>query len=257
MKSNFSIALMIICLQLAFTKSSLAQKTIKIDAQLKAKSQPMMVKRKGFVNVGRYEFGVYKVISGKTGGQTTRTKSPLFGDNTSINSSVNKSFIFINGTSDTTVANIHIKENIKTYDGNWFSRTFLNSNDLQIEKGQGIFETAFEFSADTTSWKLSVIYPLAIEQNGNVYLDNNTNFKGVLTDTKTVIEIKEVSVNEDGKIAMFSPVLGYEFWLDSKSLAAVQVSPINKSIVWISDDLDNRLKFILASGVAALLIKTF
>jgi hypothetical protein len=257
MKSNLSVALMVICLQVAFIQASFAQKTIKIDAQLKAKSQPMTVKRKGLVNVGRYEFGIYKVISGKTGGQTTRTRSPFFGDNTSINSSENKSFVFINGTADTTIANIHITENIKTYDGNWFSRTFLNWNDSQIEKGQGIFETAFEFSADTTSWKLAVIYPLAIEQNGNIYLDNNTKFKGVLTDTKTFIEIKEVSVNEDGKKAMLSPVLGYEFWLDSKSVAAVQVSPIHKSIVWISDDLDNRLKFILASGAVALLIKTF
>lgn len=256
MKSKFITVLMIFCLQMAFSYAVSAQKIMKIDEQLKKNSQPMVVKRKGFTAVGKYEFGPYKVISGKTGGTTSITKSPLFGDNTAVNSSTKMSFTFVNDKADTSIANIRVIEDIKTYDGNWFSRTFLNWTEFELEKGEGVFETVFEVSEDTTLWRLAVFYPLSIEQSGNIKVDGYTKFRGRLTDAKTIIEIKKVTESEDGKNSIFSPVLGYEFWQGSKALAAVQVLPFNRIYVWIRDDLDEKLKFILANAVAAMLIKT-
>ena len=52
-------------LLVAFQHSS-AQKVIKLDDNLK-KSQAMKVKRKGARSIGRYEFGTYKLLSGKVG----------------------------------------------------------------------------------------------------------------------------------------------------------------------------------------------
>ncbi len=258
MKPSFNIVLLIICLQLAFTHSSSAQKMIKIDEQLKENSQSMIVKRKGIRVIGKYEFGSYKVISGKSDWEKVSTRSPLFGDHTSIKSSSKMSFFFVNNERDTCIANIRVVKNIETDDGNWFSRTFLNWDDSEVKKGEGVFETVFTFSADTIPWRLTVVYPVAIEvQDGNIKMDTITNFRGMLTDTNTFIEIKKVTVREDGKSPLFNPVLGYEFWQDSKSLAAVQVWPANRSRVWIRNDLDPSLKFILASGAVAMLIKTF
>jgi len=258
MKPIFNIILLSICLQLAFTNATAAQKMIKIDKQLKENSQPMVVKRKGMSVIGKYEFGPYKVISGKSGWEKVSTRSPLFGDHTSINSSTKKSFVFVNKTADTCIANIQIVENIETDDGNWFSRTFLNWSDSEVKKGEGVFETVFTFSADTIPWKLTVVYPAFVEvQDGYIKRDTITNFRGMLTDTNTFIEIKKVTLREDGKSPLFNPVIGYEFWQGSKSLAAVQVLPINRMYVWIRDDLEAPLKFILANSAVAMLIKDF
>ena len=67
MKHCFKTALLIIGLQLAFAPSSSAQKKIYIDELLKLNSEPMKAKRKGSESVGKYEFGSYKVVSGKLG----------------------------------------------------------------------------------------------------------------------------------------------------------------------------------------------
>ncbi|MBD3748468.1 MAG: hypothetical protein IE931_03135 [Sphingobacteriales bacterium] len=256
MKSKFRIALIVAFLLATFSQTTLAQKFIKLDAQLKANSKPMPAKRKGFTDVGRYQFGNYQVISGKSGWTKTTTKSPLFQDNTTTNSSTKKSFVFVDHQADTANANIQIRENIKSYNNELFARTFLNWNRDELLEGKGIFETDFKFSTNTSAWKLAVIYPLALEKDGRLYADYKTPFKGILTNNKTYIEIREVTQNEEGKKSFLSPVLGYEFWLDSESLAAVQVVPMSKMNVWIKEDLDPKLKFILASGAAALLIKT-
>ena len=254
----FYTILLSVCLQLAFTHPISAQKMIKIDEQLKENSQSFTVKRKGIRAIGRYKFGPFKIISGKQGWVKVPSKSPFFGDHTSIKSSSKHSFVFVNKIGDTCIANIRITENIETDDGNWFSRTFLNWSDSEVKKGEGVFETDFSFSRDTVPWRLTVIYPVYAEaQNGDIKRDTITKFRGALTSTNTIIEIKKVTIREDGKKrSWLNPILGYELWQGPKSLAAVQVMPVNRMHVWIRDDLDSSLKFILASSLSALLVHT-
>ena len=257
MKTSIHIVLLIIGLQLAFAQSSSAQKLIRIDEQLKENSQPIRAKRKGVSSVGKYEFGTYKVISGKGGWETSTQKSPLFSDNTSIKSSSNKSFVFVNDEADTAIANISVAENVEIDGGSWIIRTFTPWSDAEVKNGEGIFETSFSFSSDTALWNLVAIYPVAAEVEGIYQMDDHTFFRGILTDNQTLIEIAEITVNEEGKNSFLNPVLGYEFWQDSRSLAAVQVLPANRWYVWIRDDLDSDLKFVLASAATAMLVKTF
>jgi hypothetical protein len=242
---------------LAFAQSSSAQKFIKIDELLKLNSQQMTVKRKGVSSVSKYEFGPYKVISGKGGWEKTTQKSPLFSDNTSMESSSKKSFVFVNDMADTCIANIRVAENIEIDEGSWFFRTFTNWSVTEVQKAEGVFETVFSFSADTTLWNLVVIYPTAVEIDGTYQSDDQTEFRGLLTDSHTLIEIEQITEREDGKDSMFNPFLGYEFWQGTRSLAAVQAMPLNKWYVWIRDDLDPELKFVLASAATAMLVKTF
>lgn len=255
MKSKLRVTLLVAIIIAAYTQTTFAQKFIKLDDQLKANSKPMPAKRKGFTDVGRYQFGNYQVISGKSGWTKTTTKSPLFQDHTSSNSSTKKSFVFVNDQADTANANILIRENVTTYDNDLFARTFLTWNRAELIEGKGVYETDFKISSDTSDWKLVVIYPLAVEMNNEIYKDYKTQFKGILTNNKTYIEIKPVIENENGKKPFLNPVLGYEFWIGSESVAAVQVMPMSNTNVWIKEDLDPKLKFVLASGAAALLIK--
>jgi hypothetical protein len=257
MKTCIRIVLLILGLQLAFAQSSTAQKMIRIDESLKSNSQKVRVKRKGVSSVGRYEFGTYKVISSKGGWETTTQKSPLFSDNSSIKSSIKKSFVFINDMADTCITNIRKAEKIEIDEGGWLLKTFTNWNEVEVKEGEGIYEAAFSFSNDTTLWSLVLIYPIIVEVNGEYQMDDHTFFRGILTDNNTLIEIVEITESEDGKDSMFNPVLGYEFWQDSKSLAAVQLMPFNKWYVWIRNDLDADLKFVLASAATSMLVKNF
>jgi len=255
MKTRIRIVLLILGMQLAFVHSSHAQKFVRIDENLKVNSQQIRAKRKGISSLGKYEFGPYKVISGKGGWETTTRKSPLFSDNSSIKSSSNKSFVFVSNEADTCIANISVAENVDIDGGSWFIRTFTPWSDAEVKTGEGVFEATFSFSSDTTLWSLLAIYPVAAEVDGIYQTDAHTIFRGMLTDNKTHIEIAEININEQGKNSFLNPVLGYEFWLDSKSLAAVQVLPANRWYIWIREDLDSDLKFLLANAVTAMLVK--
>lgn len=256
MKTGIFTALLITGLLLAFTQSSSGQKLIKIDEALKMNSQAMKAKRKGVSSVGKYEFGSYKVISGKGGWEKSSSKSPMFSDNSSMKSSTKKSFVFVNDKADTAIANISVAENVEIDGGSWFIRTFTPWSDAEVKIGEGVFECDFSFSFDTAQWTMIAIYPVAAEVDGIFQMDDQTFFRGLLTDNQTFIEIAEINVNEEGKSSFPNPVLGYEFWQDSRSLAAVQVLPGNRYYVWIREGLEPELTFMLASAATAMLVKT-
>ena len=257
MRTCIRFVLLIFCLQLAFIQSSSAQKLIRIDESLKLNSQQMKAKRKGLSSVGKYEFGSYKVISGKGGWEKTTQKSSLFGDNSSIKYSTSKSFVFVSDEADTAIANTRVAENVAIDGGSWFIRTFTPWSDAEVKIGEGVYECTFSFSSDTVLWNLLAIYPVAAEVDGIFQTDDYTVFRGMLTDNNTLIEIAEINVNEQGDNSFLNPVLGYEFWLGSRSLAAVQVLPANRWYVWIRDDLDSDLKFLLASAATAMLVRMY
>jgi hypothetical protein len=255
MKITYRIVLMILGIHIFFVQSSTAQKLILIDGDLKSNSQQIKAKRKGLSSVGKYEFGPYRVISGKGGWETTTRKSPLFSDNSSIKYSTSKSFVFVNEKGDTAFASIHIAENVEIDGGSWIIRTFTPWSDTEVKNGEGIFECTFSFSSDTSTWNLVAIYPVSAEVDGIYQTDDHTIFRGVLSDKHTHIEIAEINVNEEGGNSFINPVLGYEFWLDSSSLAAVQVLPANRCYIWIRESLDPDLKFVLASAITAMLVR--
>jgi hypothetical protein len=239
-----------------------AQPIIKIDENLKAASEQMSVKRKGLSAVGNYEFGSYKIISSKSGWEKVTSRSGLFSRVTSTKSTVKKSFVLVDDQNDTSAANILITKNVETDKGSWFSRTILNSKDVEIKKGEGLFETEFNFNTDSTLWHLAVIYPVFVEKqennNSSIYVkDTSTKFKGIFTDGLTNIEIRRVTDREDGKKSIFNPVAGYQFFRNNESIAAVQVLPFNKMYVWIKKNLDNNMKFVLANALVVMMIKEF
>ena len=255
MKTSIRIVLLILGLQLFFAHISQAQKLIRIDEDLKMNSQQMRAKRKGISSVGRYEFGPYKVISGKGGWEKTTGRSPLFSDYSSISFSTTKSFVFASDKSDTVIAHISVAENVDIDEGSWIIRTLTPWSDAEVKNGEGVFECVFSYGSDTLTWKLVAIYPVAAEVDGIYQTDDHTVFRGILTDNNTTIDIAEININEEGDNSFFNPVLGYEFWLDSRSLAAVQVLPANRWYVWIRDDLDPDLKFMLAGAATAMLVR--
>lgn len=226
MRKRIPIVLLIFGLQLAFAHSAPAQKLIRIDSDLKSNSQQMKAKRKGLSSVGKYEFGPYKVISGKGGVEKTTQKSVL--RNSSIKSSSSKSFVFVNDKADTARANISVAENVDIDGGSWVIRTFTPWSDAHVKVGEGVFECDFTFSSIKATWTLFAIYPVSAEVDGIYQTDDQTVFRGMLSDNKTHIDIEEINVNDEGGNSFLNPVQGYGFWKDSRCLAAVQVLPANR-----------------------------
>lgn len=72
----FSAVLLLILSVLPFAAS--AQKIMKVDDSLKSNGVMMEVKSKGLSALHKYELGSYKVVSGKAGITTTKTKSKFF-----------------------------------------------------------------------------------------------------------------------------------------------------------------------------------
>jgi hypothetical protein len=255
MKNQLYIVLLIFGLQLTFSPSAFAQKLIQLDPDLKQNSEQLRAKRKGISSVGKYEFGPYKVVSGKGGWEKTTTKSPLFSDNSSIKYSTNMSFVFASDRGDTAIANIGVAENVEIDGGTWIIRTFTPWSDAHVESGEGIFECALSLSSEADPWNLVAIYPVAAEVDGIYQTDDHTVFRGILSDNRTSIEIVEININEKGGNSFLNPVQGYEFWLESKALAAVQVLPANRWYIWFRNDLDPDMEFLLASAVTAMLVR--
>lgn len=106
--------------------------------------------------------------------------------------------------------------------------------------------------ADTTTWKMIIVSYRGKAVEGNFSAD------GILTDGKQQIQIRQVKVWEDGKVPTFKPIIGYEFFIDNKSIAAVQSSldSFQKKFVWLRQDLDESMKTILAAASASLMVYT-
>ncbi len=274
MKSvNFllSICCFFIVLNSHFASS---QNNLNIDSVLKANSTPIKIKRKGISAIGKYEFDGYKLISGKAGWITSKSKTSIKSDS-KIESKNKQSFVFVNQVNDSVIVNSAINTeaeilvdsiiNIWVGDviaieakNNFFNRTFFNWSGRTLNKGSEKFVANLLFLKDNTSWNLSMISPIMVEVDGVYQMDTSTEFKAVLSDGTSEIEIIKIHHIEGAKISLIrGPSMGYEFYLNNKAVASIQYAPRDRLFIWFHSDLDERLKFVLASVSTALLVKEF
>jgi hypothetical protein len=235
------------------------QTFILLDERLKSSSQPMPAKRKGISAVGKYEFGPYKIISGKEGWTKTREKSEFFSGDSKIQSSTRKSFVFTGNATDTVKTNITVTSVAQIGEQYGFIfRTLTGWSEEQVIESHETYIAGLETSLDTVMWNLILMYPVAEEISGPIQKEHLEAFQGVITDGQTQIEIIPVFQWDNGSPAtLFKPVEGYQFLMNNEALAAVQVMPSNKMHVWIRDDLDKKMKLILAASAAAFLVRSF
>jgi hypothetical protein len=84
------------------------------------------------------------------------------------------------------------------------------------------------------------------------------NYEAFLTDGSRKIFIFPVSSNKNGGDKRSQPALGYEFTENGQSLCALQyygggMLGMNKNVVWIRKDGDEKMKLILAAAATAIL----
>jgi hypothetical protein len=235
-KSVISLSLVIAC---SLTVS--AQKIMKLDKALKANSQPIEAKRKGVSALGKYQFGPYKIVSGKTGWTTSKSSKRFFSFESETESKKKSSFVFVANDKDSVLVNTATNTKAKeTSIGNWSNLNQSNDNYIVL----------ISTTKDSTEWKMFVTYDSGSEVEGNFQSG------GTLTDGTTNIEIRAVRVWEDGGEAVFKMIIGYEFYLDNQAVGAVQASvdTLKKKYVWLDQNLSEQLKMILATASASLLL---
>jgi hypothetical protein len=233
--------IMSVTLMMAFSLTASGQKMMKLDNELKANSKPMEVKRKGISIVGKYQFGPYKVVSGKAGWTTTKSRSKFFSLETQSESDKKSSFVFVGDDQDSVIVNTFT--NIK-------ANEIIVGDVSTLNLSNNRYVAFLSPKNDTTVWKMNLFTRSGGEVEGNYRAE------GILTDGISEIQIREVKQWEDGSNAYFELINGYEFYLDNRSIAAVQASidTFKKKIVWLHQNLDNKMKLILAAASASLII---
>ena len=196
----------------------------------------MEATRKGVSSIGKYQFGPYKIVSGKAGWTKTESKSIFFSFETKSESKKKSSFVFVGNDKDSVLVNT--STNTKTSD--------IELGDLSIlNQSKNNFIALLSFTNDTTVWRMIVVTRSGEE------------VEGILTNGITEIQIREVKQWEDGKTAAFNLIMGYEFFLNNNSIAAVQanIDTFQKKFVWLHQNLDARMKLVLAAASASLMIR--
>jgi hypothetical protein len=228
---------------MALSISAIGQKIMKINEDLKTSCTPFEAKRKGISSVGKYQFGPYKIVSGKAGWTTSESKSKFLSYETKTESKKKSSFVFVANDKDSVLVNT--ATNTKTSETIMGSLSTLNnSTDNYI--------ALFNQTTDTIVWKMIAVF------DSGEKVEENFTAEGILTNGVIEIQIRIIKHWEDGKTPMFKPIIGYEFILDGRSIAAVQssIDTFQKKFVWLLPGLDEQMKLILAAASAALMVHT-
>ena len=242
MKKHFTIVIALIIIMFHYV-SGYGQKIMKLDNELKANSSPMEAKRKGMSSVGKYEFGPYRIVSGKAGWTATTSNKKFLSFETKSESKKKSSFVFVANSKDTIQVNTSTNTKVsETEVADW---SFLNqSKDNYI--------AIISPRADTAIWKMVIVFLSGEAVEGNYQA------KGTLSDGVTNIQIREVKQWEDGKVPVMKVICGYVFYLDDKPIAAVQssIDSFQKKFVWLHQNLDEKMKQVLAAASASLMVHT-
>jgi hypothetical protein len=246
-----------IVIMLIYSSTVYGQKIMMLDNELKTNSKPLEAKRKGISTVGKYEFGPYKIVSGKAGwtigtgfglgfGLPINNESLFLGLSSSI-SKQKSSFVFVDNGADTILVNTSTNTKVKGTEigSQLFSLSWTNQSDDN-------YIAIISLPADSTEWIMILNTTSGVSKEGLYTAEGN------LTNGVINIGIREVKQWEDGKIPAFGVICGYEFYLDNNSIAAVQssIDTTKKKFVWLHQNLDDRMKSVLAAASASLMVHT-
>jgi hypothetical protein len=225
---------------------------ISISDSLIANADKLKVKMggQGFGKIWKMRFGDYAVVSSKQGWVTESTKGNFFNTKTDSKSTEKFSFIFSNKT-DT--AKVNAAKNVEVQSLHEIELIpHFSWGENKLEKMSSNFTAFITINSDTSNaWALL----MNVVVNGS---NATENYEAFLTDGSRKIFIFPVSSNKNGGDKRSQPALGYEFTENGQSLCALQyygggMLGMNKNVVWIRKDGDEKMKLILAAAATAIL----
>jgi len=229
-----------------------AQKMMMLNDDLKVNSEPLPVKSRGG-SMLKFDFGIYKTVSAKAGWTSTTSKSKLF-SSVERSESKQKSSVIITGNGPDT-ATINISLNIQSEEVRQMVIS-ISKNRVAWEREEDpskIKQTKnlvalITTNRDTVTWNFIYVSRESTERT-----DQNESFAFV-TDGNKRFDIKKVTVWDNGKPPTLYSVVGFEFYADGVVVAALQnpMDTFQKKFVWLTNDLDEYMKLILATASSVL-----
>jgi hypothetical protein len=222
--------------------AAFAQKVMKLPAELQP-VKPMTAVPKGISTIPKYQFGPYKIASGKAGWIKSKSKGKggfFFNDYEKESISKQKiSFVFVGKQEDTVRVNAAIHSQFKT-------RESFGITSLQTSKNNFIAE----LTTDTLVWNLAITIEEGLE------VKDNYQVSGFATNGVNTILFKPVTRWVDGSKSMTDVVIGYALYMDDKPIGAVQASinTFHKKYVWLQPDLSPQLKISAAAMAACIFV---
>ena len=209
-----------------------------------------------FGKTWKFKFGEYVVKDSKNkyGPTTSNTSnSNFFNTKVEIKSDQKFSFVLLNKkTKETAIVNAAFSIQTKELMASELFSNFYLAPILLLKESQNF--TAFISTSDnlTVTWVLV----LNIDQGREV--ENKQ--EAFLTNGERIIFINPISSNDSGRDTRMYPAMGYELTEDGQPLCAMQYNGggalgYNKNIVWLSTNLEPRIKSILAAAMTSLLQK--
>lgn len=248
-KLAFKTCLIVLCM--LATNLVSAQKNIIISDNLSADSDMLNVKMgsQKFGKIWNFRFGEYAVVKSKLGWTTTKSKGNFWGTKSESSTSEKFSFVLCNQKNDSAVVNAANKIEAKTLNEIELLPNFSwGANELV--KGETLFSAQIIVNRDTIDNWTIFIKKTEGSQAGNGFL-------AFLTNGTRDIKIFPVSSNNETENRAF-PARGYEFIENGQSLSALQylgsgALGMNKNIIWLNKNLEDRMKLILAAAMTAVL----
>lgn len=208
-----------------------AQKTILVDADLLANSQPKPVKTRGISSLRKYYFGPYEVVEGKAGWNTTSTTST--GNNTTVGQTKQKMSFIMDGPA----GSAKVKANINDFvaEAQWLMG-------ISVDGGTDVRTATIKTSGDSTVWELVMTNSIG------------EGFKAGINDGEKVYDIKPVAKFDNGKgfLGGIGDPLGYTIYDGGVALACLQTAM--QITTWIRDDLPLETKLRLAAAMTSILV---
>jgi len=246
------ISLSIVFILIVSPWEASAQKMMMLNEDLKVNSEPLPVKSRGG-SMLKFDFGIYKTVSAKAGWTSTTSKSKLF-SSVERSESKQKSSVIITGNGPDT-ATINISLNIQSEEVRQMVIS-ISKNRVAWEREEDpskIKQTKnlvalITTNRDTVTWNFIYVSRESTERT-----DQNESFAFV-TDGNKRFDIKKVTVWDNGKPPTLYSVVGFEFYADGVVVAALQnpMDTFQKKFVWLTNDLDEYMKLILATASSVL-----
>jgi hypothetical protein len=238
---------------LVFIGSANAQKDILINDSLAAHADMLKVKMggQGLGKMWKFRFGDYSVVSSKKGWTTGSITGNLFHTKTESKTTDKFSFILSNKTNDSAWVNAASNIQIQSLQQIEILPNFYWGENELVRESRN-FSAFINVNRDT-------IETWALFMNVARVHDKEASYEAFLTNGSRRIFISPASGSKKNSKNPFAmDAAGYELFENSESLCAVQyrgtgAMAFNSNIVWISRNLDDHMKFILAAALTAIL----
>ena len=249
--------------------------------------------------IDEYRFGSFHIVRGKKGWTGEAMESKLFGEATHTKEWNKQSFIFEQvGKKSIAVNRVRFdslcwsewlaKPYVELDLSSWMDSGF-GVEFYKVEEYKVTYLTSFKLNPDSAEWILITSFfsvdkgassdnfygrsPAPVRIKINMQKDRNElkqkienldgKLAGRLTNGNQEIIIKnraKLLISKNGNPRLISGLfLGYEFFLEGKSVAAVQVYPIRRDtkFVRMHERLDGDLEMAVATAIAALLTEKY